>query len=237
VEQPISIRQAFWAPYKRLIRWVEDLAAKRASAADDAAAQQLNTAADSAITGVATGQTPPPTPPPPPARAKLDVGVIAAMGVAFGAITTAFGMVLQAYAHVPPYVSLPSVVLMISGPSMLIAWLKLRQRNLGPLLDANGWAVNTKAKINIPFGASLTGTAALPPGARRDLHDPFAESKAGRYKLIAAGVLVLIIWAVWQLAGHAWELGLLDKHLPAFLHRSAPAATQPSTPSAGPPTP
>jgi len=24
------------------------------------------------------------------------------------------------------------------GPSMLIAWLKLRQRNVGPILDANG---------------------------------------------------------------------------------------------------
>ena len=38
------------------------------------------------------------------------------------------------------------LVLLISGPSMLIAFLKLRQRNLGPILDANGWAVNTMTK-------------------------------------------------------------------------------------------
>ena len=40
-----------------------------------------------------------------------------------------------------------ALVLLISLPSIVIAWLKLRQRNLGPLLDANSWAVNAKAKI------------------------------------------------------------------------------------------
>jgi len=43
------------------------------------------------------------------------------------------------------------LLLAISGPSMLIAWLKLRQRNVGPILDANGWSVNALAKINIPL--------------------------------------------------------------------------------------
>ena len=49
-----------------------------------------------------------------------------------------------------------AIILIISGPSMILAWLKLRKRNLGPILDANGWAVNAKVKINVPFGASLT---------------------------------------------------------------------------------
>src|ERR1041385_5099045 len=71
-----------------------------------------------------------------------------------------------------------AIILIISGPSMLLAWLKLRKRNLGPILDANGWAVNAKAKINVPFGASLTKVAALPPGASRDMADPFAEKKS-----------------------------------------------------------
>jgi hypothetical protein len=35
IENPISVRQAFWAPYKRFLRLVEDQIAKRASAADD----------------------------------------------------------------------------------------------------------------------------------------------------------------------------------------------------------
>lgn len=27
----------------------------------------------------------------------------------------------------------------ISGPSVILAWFKLRRRSLGPLLDASGW--------------------------------------------------------------------------------------------------
>jgi hypothetical protein len=89
---------------------------------------------------------------------------------------------------------------------MIIAWLKLRKRNLGPILDANGWAVNSKAKINVPFGASLTKVAALPPGSQRDLVDPFAEKKRpwGLY----AAIIVILALAV------SWYLGKLDKFLP-----------------------
>ena len=49
------------------------------------------------------------------------------------------------------------LILVISLPSMVIAWLKLRQRTLGPILEGNGWAVNGRVAINIPFGTSLTG--------------------------------------------------------------------------------
>ena len=48
------------------------------------------------------------------------------------------------------------IVLSISGPSMLIAWLKLRQRSLGPILDASGWAINNRMKLSTRLGGSLT---------------------------------------------------------------------------------
>ena len=69
------------------------------------------------------------------------------------------------------------LLLAISGPSMFIAWLKLRQRNLGPVLDATGWAINGHVKINIPFGGKLTQQAKLPAGASRSLIDPYQENK------------------------------------------------------------
>ena len=56
---------------------------------------------------------------------------------------------------------------------MIMAWFKLRQRNLSPILDANGWAINTRARINISFGTTLTQLATLPKGAQRSLKDPF----------------------------------------------------------------
>ena len=101
-------------------------------------------------------------------------------------------------------VAILGIILAISGPSMLIAALKLRQRNLGPILDANGWAVNGRMKINIPFGASLSKTASLPPRARLQAGDPFAEDHTIRNLiifLIVVGGVVFGLWRKGYLAG------------------------------------
>jgi hypothetical protein len=99
----------------------------------------------------------------------------------------------------------------ISVPSVIMAWLQLRKRNLGPILDANGWAVNAKAKLNVPFGASLTQIAMLPPGAQRDLVDPFAEKK-NPWPII---VIVLIVLAA---IGGCWYYGQFDGILPVNIN-------------------
>jgi ABC-type branched-subunit amino acid transport system permease subunit len=86
------------------------------------------------------------------------------------------------------------IMLVISAPSMAIAWLKLRKRNLGPILDANGWAVNAKAKMNVPFGGALTGVAALPPGATFGAADKYAEKPSIWPKIL---VVAFVLWFVW----------------------------------------
>jgi hypothetical protein len=191
VENPISIRQAFWSPYKRVLRWIEEQVAKRAAAADTKAHGHLtdtaSTTGESAITGKA-----------PEAKSKFDVGVVAAIGVAVGGLVAALGAILQAFFGLGLWMplGLVAMVLMISGPSMMIAWLKLRQRNLGPLLNANGWAVNARARINIPFGASLTKVAQLPEGSSRSLEDPFADPSRLWQKLtgILVALLLILFW-------------------------------------------
>ena len=104
------------------------------------------------------------------------------------------------------YPGFSNLMLLVSGPSVLLAWLKLRKRNLGPILDANGWAVNARAMINIPFGASLTAAARLPENAERSLVDPFAEKKSPwklyLFLLLALGFLV-----------YAWRTGMLGRWL------------------------
>ena len=80
-------------------------------------------------------------------------------------------------------------------PSLILAFMKLRKRNLGPILDANGWAVNAKAKINVPFGTSLTGIAKLPPGSPWTLSDKFAEKSSLWPKILLAAFLAWWIYA------------------------------------------
>jgi hypothetical protein len=123
-----------------------------------------------------------------------------------------------------------ALLLMISGPSMLLAWMKLRQRNLGPILDANGWAINGRARINVSFGAALTSLATLPKGARRSLDDPYAD-KRRPWKLYITLIVLLVLAATWY-------IGRLDGYLPQavksteVLGENAPAtARTPLVPS------
>jgi hypothetical protein len=67
------------------------------------------------------------------------------------------------------------MILLISMPSLVLAYIKLRKRNLGPILDANGWAVNARARINVPFGTTLTSVAKLPAGARRETVERYRD--------------------------------------------------------------
>ncbi len=203
VDNPISVRQAFWSPYKKVLRFVEEQIAKRAAAEEADSEKLLQGSAEKAGQAVDEGKKSVA-----PAPKKLDIGVVAALGVAVGGITAALGALLQSFFGLGFFMPLGVVglLLLISGPSMLIAWLKLRQRNIGPLLDANGWAVNAHAKLNVPFGGSLTKVAVLPDGSKLDLRDPYEEKKSP-WKLYVFAALVLV------LAG-AWYLGKLDSFLP-----------------------
>jgi len=207
VENPISIRQAFWSPYKRVLRWIEEQVAKRAAVADTAAHGHLTDTAAATGESALTGKYP-------EAKPKFDVGVVAAIGVAVGGLVAALGAILQAFFGLGLWMplGLVALMLMISGPSMMIAWLKLRQRNLGPLLNANGWAINARARINIPFGASLTQVAQLPVGSVRSLEDPFAEPTRLLPKLLA-GIAILLLIIFWlNYSGRLYELTGFGKH-------------------------
>jgi hypothetical protein len=104
---------------------------------------------------------------------------------------------------------------------MAIAWLKLRKRNLGPILDANGWAVNAKAKMNVPFGGALTGVAALPPGATFGaVDDKYAEKRSVWPKVLAVAFAIWFVWAF--LNDSQGRLYNWTEKYPAIQHFAAP---------------
>ncbi len=218
ISNPISVQQAFWSPYKKLVRFIEEQVAKRAAAADAAATSNLQSAATSTATPAATA-----------APNKIDTGTLAAIALVLTTLMGALGVIFTKLLGLPTWeipLAIIGIILAVSTPAVTIAWLKLRTRNLGPILDANGWAVNAQAKMNVPFGASLTKIAVLPPGSKRDLADPFAEKKKP-WELY----LTLIVIA---LLGLGWYLGKLDGVLPGqiksttVLGTNAPAYVPPS---------
>lgn len=221
VEHPISIRQAILAPYKRIARMIGEQIEKMAAARDKAVT-------DKAAAGIAEVAAKTEAGKPPAAPAPFDIakfaGIFAAIGLALGAIGTALAAIVSGFLSLAwwqmPLVIL-GVLILISGPSVIMAWLKLRQRNLGPILDACGWAVNARVKINIPFGGALTSVAKLPPNAKRCLIDPY------RRKSIAPWLIPLLICVAIIAAALIWHFGFRKPAQP----QEAPKAEAPKEPA------
>ena len=214
VDNPISIRQAFFSPYKKFLRLVEEQLAKFAASKAKAADEKLESAAAKGADAALAGKAPPA---PAPVDVGKMVGIIDALSVGVGALGTLFGGFVSGFMDLRPWwaklAALGGVVLVISGPSVLVAWLKLRHRTLGPILDACGWAVNGRVRINLPLGTALTERAVLPPGARRRLDDPYADAGAKRRRrtlwllaaLVAAALLAARYLGVWPFGPPFWK--------------------------------
>lgn len=205
VDNPISIRQAFWSPYRKIARSVEDMINKRAAEKDakvmadaNAKIQNTNVVADGSKLEVK-----------PPFDIAKFAGIFAAIGLAIGLIASAVGglfdwLGLHWYNIVLFFLI---VILIISGPSMIMAWLKLRKRNLTPLLNANGWALNQRLLVNTRFGATLTGVAKYPVVKTKD---PFSTKKPlwkkFLYWLIFIVLIAVAVMMFWCRRGAEKEL-------------------------------
>lgn len=214
IENPISIRQAFFTPYRKVSRMIETQINKAASAQDQkvtAAAQGhvenspkklIDEHAEAVKTETQPAKAATPAPAPTPFDIGKFVGIFAAIGLALGAIGSVLASIMSGFLDLVWWkmpIAILGILLAISGPSMIIAYLKLRKRNLAPLLDANGWAINARAIINIPFGNTLTHLASLPEGAKVNLNDPFTNKKRPFLTtfiilLVLAAVLLFLLW-------------------------------------------
>lgn len=223
IENPTSVAQAFLSPYKKFLRLIEEQVAKRAAASDSLAQGSLGNLASTLTT--ADKAAAPGAKPAPPVKlpGRVDVGTVAAIGVALGSISAVLVAVFSKFVDLGVWIPIAilGIVMAISGPSMLIAWLKLRQRSLGPILDASGWAINGRMRVNVRLGGSLSQTARLPAHAHRALRDPFAETHGAA--TLVAGLVVVAAVAVL-----AWRMGWVDAHLPAAWQRTPPAVTAPA---------
>jgi len=220
IEFPISVRQAFFLPYKKFVRFIEEQVAKRAAAA------QAETDAKLAATAKATADGKAAVFPKPK---KIDVGTVAALGVAisgFVSVLTAIigGILGLGLWQIP--LAVIGVLLAISGPSMLIAWLKLRQRTLGPILDANGWAINGRIKVDVSLATRLTDMKTLPPNKSRRLSDPYEKRRTWPVIVLALVVVAAVAWGFFAHQQRYWPF--MDKATETAPVKAAPAQTPPA---------
>jgi len=216
VENPISIRQAFFSPYRKVARFIEKQVDKFASEKDSqvhtSTTSNIEKSSTTIVSKEAIAAPVVPTVSPIPAQ-PFDVGkfvgIFAAIGLAIGAIGTALASFIAGFLGLVWWkmpLAVVGIILIISGPSMIIAFLKLRKRNLAPILDANGWAINARATVNIPFGNTLTFIASLPKNAKLDFKDPFSNKKFP-YVKVSITLLAIIGATLYYL----WRHGYLAK--------------------------
>lgn len=186
IDNPISIRQAFWTPYRKLGDWVTAKINKSAAEKDAAVMSDVTTKIEAKAEGGEAAQKP-----------AFDIakfaGIFAAIGMALGMIGSALVAVahgLSGFKWWQYIVLFVVILLVISGPSMIMAWLKLRRRNLAPVLNANGWAINSDALISVLFGRTLTEQVAFPvvklPKVKTGM-------KAWKRWLLAIGIILIVL--------------------------------------------
>ena len=214
IDNPISIAQSFWSPYSRMATAIENLISKSAADKDakimSEATAKINAAPKAAP---ADGNAP-------AAPQAFDIGkfagIFAALGMALGMIGSALAALAKgifALAWWQVILAFVGVLLVISGPAMVMAWLKLRRRNIAPLLNANGWAVNAASKISIPFGETLTDVAKYP---KLKLKDPYARKGLAPWKkwCISIASVAVVLVGLWL--GNLFAWAGLPSPLPWF---------------------
>ena len=230
IDNPTSIGQAFFSPYKKFLRMIEEQVAKHAAAKNDVVNTSLS---DNATKLVTAPKDLAPAAAAPAAARKTDVGTVAAIGVALGSLSAVIVGIFGKFIELGPWIPMAilGIILAISGPSMLIAWLKLRQRSLGPILDASGWAINGRMNINLGLGRSLSQTAKVPANAKRNIADPYADSHGLRNSLCVLALVAAAALLAWRMHWLDAVLPVSWQHVPAAT--SVPAASAPAAAAAG----
>jgi len=148
VEAQVSLREAFWAPWSKIFNTVAEQAKKFLGAKQDAAAAQV---------GKLTAA--PPSKENSGANGAAIASSVAALGVGVGMVGAACAGLIGVVAGMPTWkvvAGLFAIVLLVSLPSVILTWFKLRTRDLGAVLNAGGWAVNRPLYFSMSLARTFT---------------------------------------------------------------------------------
>ena len=194
VEAQVSLKEAFWAPWAKIATTISEQCKKFLSSKQDAAVAQVGDQATAAAAA--------PKPAEAPSGAAL-ASSVAALGVGVGMAGAAIGGMIGLVAGLPLWkvlAGVAAVILIVSLPSVILAWFKLRARDLGAILNAGGWAVNRPLTFSMGLARTFTYPAKMPLGSAV-ARDPYASY--GWLKL-----LILLLVLAGAALGVCWKLGV-----------------------------
>lgn len=154
VESQVSLAEAFWAPWKKMgegiaaavKKFLGERQAKGEAAAQSALSAQPPSEGQNSQAGAAMASS------------------VAAIGIGIGMIGAAFASVMAVVSSMTWWqilVGIAAIVVAVSLPSVILAWFKLRRRDIGAILNASGWAVNRQMRFSVKRARAFTRLACV----------------------------------------------------------------------------
>jgi len=145
VESQVSLAEAFWAPWKKIGETVVAMMKKalgdRQAAAEGSVKAAVQPGGGSQAAGAALASS------------------VAAIGIGIGMVGAAAASLMAAVSRLNAWqsgVSVLALIAVVSLPSVILTWFKLRRRDLGAILNASGWAVNRPLRMSRRLARTFT---------------------------------------------------------------------------------
>ena len=154
----VSLLEAFWAPWRKIGELIGEQVKKFVG---DAQAKSVGNVTKT-IDSIGEASSKPVAPAPAadqPANGAALASSVAALGIGVGMVGAAFAGVVGLVAGLPWWKTALGVLLVIAAvslPSVILAWFKLRRRDLGAVLNACGWAVNRPLRFSQKLARRFT---------------------------------------------------------------------------------
>lgn len=153
----VSLLEAFWAPWRKLGEMIGGQIRKFIG---DAQTKSVGGVSDSiAKAGAGAAAKPDAKAADPSSQGAALASSVAALGIGIGMVGAALAGLAGVIAGLPWWktaIGVVLVVLAVSLPSVILAWFKLRRRDLGAVLNACGWAVNRPLRFSQKLARRFT---------------------------------------------------------------------------------
>ena len=187
VPNAISLTEAFFAPWRKVGAAVAGTVHKFIAGKNDAATAAMTEHATAATSGTA-----------PAANSGMMMASVATLGIALSFVASAVAGIAAAVTNTPIWktaLMVVGIICVVSVPSVILTWFKLRARDLAPILNASDWAINRTIGFTARLGAFFTQRASY-LGKRR-VCPPMQHRHCVRnlvLGLLAATAITVALW-------------------------------------------
>jgi len=176
IENPISFGEALTMPFVRIAELIRGQVERFAGSSQKMIEQKVTQQAATVTATVQTAAQQPGAAPKPAAASSSRTArdLLLGGGVAVAALGSSLAYITKSLSEVEPLTIvkvLSVVVLLILLPTIINAWIKLRRRDIGGLLEASGWAINARMRLTRIMRGVFTRRPGFPKGAKKERMD------------------------------------------------------------------